>query len=100
MNKEDKKQIEELSAFIEKLNPYETHLSTSVHGYIRITPDATRKLLESYYGPDWKSKVKPNVLSCGSCKLNTIKNIAIEYYGAKHTIEQLQAKDSKKKSGK
>ena len=101
MTKEDKRQIEELTGFVEKLSPYSKHLGTALHGYINIRPEDTRNLLEAYYGPEWKTKVKPNVMTCGSCKLNTIKSIAIEYEGAKHTIEQLQAKDSsKKKSGK
>lgn len=98
--KEDQKQVEELTAFISKLDPYRKHLSTSLHGYINITPNDTRSLLEAYYGPEWKSKVKPNVMTCGACKLSTIKNIAIEYEGAKHTIEQLNEKIKKAASKK
>ncbi len=100
MTKEEKKQIEELNSFISKLEPYAKHLGTALHGYINITPEATRKLLESYYGLDWKSKVKPNVLSCGACKLNTIKSIALEFEAAKNTIQMIVDKDEKKKGSK
>lgn len=97
MTKEDKKQVEELTAFVSKLDPYTKYLGTALHGYINIRPEDTRKLFEAYYGPDWKLKVKPNAMTCGSCKLNIIKSIAIEYEGAKHTIDQIMAKDKKKK---
>lgn len=89
ITKEDKKQLDELNSFISKLNPFAKHLATSLHGYMNIRPDDTRKLLEVYYGPDWRNKTKPSVLTCASCKLATIKNIAIEYEAAKHTVEQI-----------
>ena len=92
ITKEDKKQLDELNAFISKLDPFKKHLSTSLHGYMNIRPDDTRKLLEAYYGPDWNNKTKPSVLTCASCKLATIKNIAIEYEAAKHTVEQISEK--------
>jgi hypothetical protein len=97
MTKEDQKQIEELTAFVYKLDPYAKHLGTSLHGYLNIRPEDTRKLFEAYYGPDWKDKVKPSALTCGTCKLNVVKSIAIEYEGARHTIEQIMSRDKKKK---
>lgn len=100
MTKDEKKQIEELSEFITRLDPFKKHLGTALHGYMNIRPEDTRKLLEAYHGPEWKTKVKPNVMTCGSCKLAAIKSIAIEYEGAKHTIEMIIEKDKKKKEGK
>ena len=96
MTKEEKKQIEELNAFISKLEPYSKHLGTALHGYINITPESTRKLLEAYHGPDWKSVVKPNVMTCGACKLNAIKSIALEFEAAKNTVKMILEKDEKK----
>ena len=97
MNKQDKEQLNELTAFVESLKPFDNPLSTSMHGYIRITPDNKRKLFETYYGPGWRSILKPNVMTCGSCSLNAVKNIAIEYFAAITTIEQLQSKNKKRR---
>ena len=92
--------LEDLTAFTEKLDKYEKYFSQAVHNYIRITPEDTRNVLEAYYGPDWRNKVKPSVLTCSTCKLNEIKKIAVEYYGAKKTISDIQAKEAEKKSKK
>lgn len=100
MTKEDKRQLEELNGIISKLDPYKKHLDTALHGYINIKPEDTRRLLEAYFGPEWKSKVKPNVMTCGACKLSTVKNIAIEYGAAKRTVEMIMAKEAEKKAAK
>lgn len=97
MTKADKQQLEELTELVNRLKPFDNPLSTSIHGYIRITPENKRKLFETYYGPGWRNILKPNVMTCGSCSLNAVKNIAIEYFAAITTIEQIQAKDKNKK---
>lgn len=96
MKKEDKAMLEELKARSEVMAPYEKYFSMAVHNFIRITPEDTRKLLEACYGPDWRSKVKPSVLTCSTCKLTEIKKLAIEYYGMVKTIQDIEAKNNKK----
>ena len=98
MTKEDKKQLTELTEFTDKLSQFSKHFDTATHGYIRITPDDTRKLLETFHGPDWKNKVKASVLTCGTCKLNEIKKIAMEYYAALSTIQTIKENDKKRKN--
>lgn len=99
MKKEEKQLLENLKAMTERLAPYEKYLSMAVHNFIRITPEDTRRLFEANYGPDWKSKVKPTVMTCGTCKLATIKSIAVEYYSAVKTITDIEAKNNRKDNG-
>lgn len=100
MKKEDKQLLESLKAMTEKLAPYEKYLSMSVHNYLRITPQDTVKLFETNYGPDWKSKVKSTVLTCGTCKLAAVKSIAVEYYSALKTITDIEEKEAARKNTK
>ena len=92
--------LEDLKEFTGKLEKYEKYFSQAVHNFIRITPDDTRNVLEAYHGSDWRNKVKPSVLTCSTCKLNAIKSIAIEYYGAQKTIADIEAKEAEKKTKK
>ena len=64
----------------EELLKYEHVLETSRCGYARISTSDFAKMLEIYYGPDWKSKTPRTVLTCGTCKLNELQKIAREYY--------------------
>lgn len=100
MKKDEKQMLEDLKEFTGKLDKFEKYFSMAVHNYIRITPEDTRRILEAYYGPDWKLKVKPNVMSCSTCKLNTIKAIAVEYYGAAKTINDIEEKERQKQEKK
>ena len=43
-----------------------------------------RKVLEIYYGPDWKDKVPRQVMSCGHCKLQELKKISTDYFNYEH----------------
>lgn len=97
MTKEDKLQLAELEELTEKLSKFSKHFDTATHGYIRITPEDTRRLLEAFHGPDWKSKVKPSVMTCSSCKMAEIRSIAMEYYAALNTIQTIKENDKKKK---
>jgi len=96
MKKQDKEYMAELKDMTGRMSPFSKYLDMAVHNFIRITPEETRKLLESYYGPDWRSKVKPSVMSCSTCKLTEIKKIAIEYFGAVKTLKEMEAKASDK----
>lgn len=98
MTKEDKKQLAELEDLTGRLSKFSKHFDTATHGYIRITPEDTRRLLEAFHGPDWKSKVKPSVMTCSSCKLNEIRSIGMEYFAALNTIKTLKENDKKKKN--
>ena len=49
-----------------------------------IAPNDLRKVLEIYYGPDWKNKVPRQVMSCGHCKLQELKKISTDYFNYEH----------------
>ena len=48
--------------------------------YVHIDPLSMRKVLEIYYGPDWKNQVPKQVFSCSHCKLEQLKKIAGDYF--------------------
>lgn len=65
----------------EKLIPFDKPLGCAYRaGYAHIDPMSMRKVLEIYYGPDWKDKVPKQVFSCSHCKLEQLKKIATEYF--------------------
>lgn len=95
MTKAEKQQINELTEMTGKMKMFEKYLDMSVHGYIRITPQDTVKLFETYYGQNWRDKVKSTVMTCGSCKLQEIRKVGMEYFAAVSTLAQLKAKENK-----
>ena len=65
----------------EKLIPYDKPLGCAYRAnYAHIAPSDLRKVLEIYYGPDWKDKVPKQVFSCSHCKLEQFKKIATDYF--------------------
>ena len=65
----------------EKLIPYDKQLGCAYRAnYAHIDPMSLRKVLEIYYGPDWKDKVPRQVMSCGHCKLQELKKISTDYF--------------------
>lgn len=65
----------------DKLQEFDRPLMTAYRaGYVHIAPSDLRKVLEIYYGPDWKDKVPKQVFSCSHCKLEQLKKIATEYF--------------------
>lgn len=100
MKKEDKQMLEDLKARTSAMDPYEKYFGMAVHNFIRIAPEEKRKLFEASYGLDWKSKVKPSVMTCSTCALAEIKKLAIEYYGMKKTISDIEAKETERKNNK
>lgn len=64
----------------QRLEKFEHPLQTSLAGYARIAPSDFVKVLEIYYGSDWRSKTPSSVLTCGNCKLNELRKIANEYF--------------------
>lgn len=98
MKKEDKIMLEKLKELTGRLDPFEKYLNMSVHNFIRITPQDTVKLFEAAHGPDWKTKLKPSVLTCGTCKLAAVKSIAVEYYAAVKSIADIEAKEAERKN--
>lgn len=65
----------------EKLTQYDKPLGCAYRAnYAHIDPMSMRKVLEIYYGPDWKDKVPRQVFSCSHCKLEQLKKIAGDYF--------------------
>ena len=63
------------------LIPYDKPLGCVYRAnYVHIDPMSLRKVLEIYYGPDWKNQVPKQVFSCSHCKLEQLKKIAGEYF--------------------
>lgn len=98
MKKEDRIMLEKLKELTGRLAPFEKYLSMSVHNYLRITPQDTVKLFEAAHGPEWKTKLKPSVMTCGTCKLSAVKSIAVEYYAAVKSIADIEIKEEEKKN--
>lgn len=96
MKKQDKEYMAELKDMTGRMSPFSKYLDMTLHNFIRITPEDKRKLFEAYYGPDWRSKVKPSVMTCSTCTLSEVKKIAIEYFGAVKTLKEMEAKASDK----
>ena len=68
------------------LIPYDKPLGCVYRaGYVHIDPMSLRKVLEIYYGPDWKDKVPRQVMSCGHCKLQELKKISTDYFNYEHS---------------
>ena len=67
------------------LIPFDKALGCAYHAnYAYIAPNDLRKVLEIYYGPDWKNKVPKQVFSCSHCKLQELKKIAGDYFNYEH----------------
>ena len=67
------------------LIPYDKSLGCVYRAnYVHIDPMSLRKVLEIYYGPDWKDKVPRQVMSCGHCKLEQLKKISTDYFNYEH----------------
>ena len=65
----------------DKLIPFDKALGCAYRAnYVHIDPMSMRKVLEIYYGPDWKNQVPKQVFSCSHCKLQELKKIAGEYF--------------------
>ena len=65
----------------EKLIPFDKQLGCAYRAnYAHIAPNDLRKVLEIYYGPDWKNQVSKQVFSCSHCKLEQLKKIAGDYF--------------------
>ena len=70
----------------EKLIQFDKPLGCAYRaGYAHIDPMSMRKVLEIYYGSDWKNKVPKQVFSCSHCKLEQLKKIAGDYFNYEHS---------------
>lgn len=75
-------------ATVEALKPYERTLDTAFRlGYANIILADFKRMLSIYHKtPEdrliQERKVSPSVFSCGRCRLNALKAIAKEYFGA------------------